>query len=780
LFLVRLRLIRKGHLVEAARLGEYSDFGLESVEASLQILRKKLSLKPKTAKSQKTPAAATEDDQEAQSDTETAGQVREATLAALEALSDKEKQQRLALHGRVAKLLEQDTTGGVTGNAETTATRKLIQEIMAAVVPTRCPHCEARNPRVRKEGAIKLFQMPLSKKDQRANKNSQPRVDLRFESSTIGAFSEFDDDDDDEDAEGEEEDKLPETQTEQKPDDESAERKQKYLNPLEVEEHMRRLWTEAGSLLEPLFGSYRIFFMSSLLVSPNRFRPESSGGRQAGDDRDYLHAHSAMIVQILKSNVGLKKAIAAKEHLLPDEDPVARHDSASERSKAQSTELSRLPVTSKDVIRHWIDLQEAINCYLDSSLASKAENRERPGLRQLLERKEGVFRMKMMGKRVNYAGRSVISPDPYISTDQIGVPEFIARTLTFPEAVHNIDKLKQCVINGAHKHPGANFVEYSNGEKKALENMTHEERKAEAALLNSGGKTVYRHLETGDPLLVNRQPTLHKPSIMAHVARVLPKEQTIRMHYANCKSYNADFDGDEMNIHLPQNYSAVAEAYEIAATHKQYIVPTSGAPIRGLIQDFVVSSVFLSSKETFLDKEQYSQLVYSALNEFLDSRVIRKVHLEVPAVLKSTQGPVWTGKQVISTLLKNLSFDERDFADQYRKGALKPGLNLTSASQLDGSNWGPIGAMEGQVVIRNNELLQGVLDKKQIGDSKFGLIHSFYELYGSKRAGQLLTALGRLLTAHLQYHGFTCGLDDTLVSTCLKFVNNWNVFQIYQ
>jgi len=160
--------------------------------------------------------------------------------------------------------------------------------------------------------------------------------------------------------------------------------------------------------------------------------------------------------------------------------------------------------------------------------------------------------------------------------------------------------------------------------------------------------------------------------------------------------------------------------------------------------------------------------------------VIRKVHLEVPAVLKSTQGPVWTGKQVISTLLKNLSFDERDFADQYRKGALKPGLNLTSASQLDGSNWGPIGAMEGQVVIRNNELLQGVLDKKQIGDSKFGLIHSFYELYGSKRAGQLLTALGRLLTAHLQYHGFTCGLDDTLVSTCLKFVNNWNVFQIYQ
>ena len=228
--------------------------------------------------------------------------------------------------------------------------------------------------------------------------------------------------------------------------------------------------------------------------------------------------------------------------------------------------------------------------------------------------------MKMIGKRVNFAGRSVISPDPYISTDQIGVPEFIARTITFPEPARNIEKLKKCVINGAFKHPGANFIEYPNGERKALENMTLEERKAEAALLGSGGKIVYRHMQTGDPLLVNRQPTLHKPSIMAHIARVLPKEQTIRMHYSNWKSYNADFDGDEMNIHFPQNYMAIAEAYEIAATHRQYIVPISGAPIRGLIQDFIISSVFLTSKDTFLSKEQYNQLIYASLYEFLNNK----------------------------------------------------------------------------------------------------------------------------------------------------------------
>lgn len=372
--------------------------------------------------------------------------------------------------------------------------------------------------------------------------------------------------------------------------------------------------------------------------------------------------------------------------------------------------------------------------------------------------------MKMMGKRVNFAGRSVISPDPYISTDQIGVPEFIARTLTFPESVRNIDKLQQCVINGALKHPGANFIEYPNGEKKALEHMTIEERKAEAALLGSGGKTVYRHLESGDPLLVNRQPTLHKPSIMAHIARVLPKEQTIRMHYSNCKSYNADFDGDEMNIHLPQNYTAVAEAYELAATHRQYIVPTSGAPIRGLIQDFIVSSVYLTSKDTFLNKADYNQLIYASLNEFVNDGTIKKIHLEVPAYLKSRQGPVWTGKQVISTILKNLSFDPRDFKDQYKQNSMKLGMNLTSKAKLESSNWGYLGSEEDKVIIRNNELLQGVIDKNQLGDSKFGMIHSFYELYGSKNAGRLLTALGRLLVTHLQFHGFTCGLDDSLVS----------------
>jgi DNA-directed RNA polymerase I subunit RPA1 len=148
--------------------------------------------------------------------------------------------------------------------------------------------------------------------------------------------------------------------------------------------------------------------------------------------------------------------------------------------------------------------------------------------------------------------------------------------------------------------------------------MTADEREGIANQLQVGRKIVHRHLSTGDVLLVNRQPTLHKPSIMAHIARILPKEQTIRMHYANCSTYNADFDGDEMNIHFPQSYQAASEAYKLMATHKQYVVPTSGKPIRGLIQDSVVSGVFMSSKDTFLTKEQYMQLVYIGVRELVE------------------------------------------------------------------------------------------------------------------------------------------------------------------
>lgn len=367
----------------------------------------------------------------------------------------------------------------------------------------------------------------------------------------------------------------------------------------------------------------------------------------------------------------------------------------------------------------------------------------------------------MMGKRVNFAGRSVISPDPNISTNEVGIPLLIAGKLTFPEPVtsFNVEHLKKLVINGPFKYPGANFIENENGHKIALDQTKESYRSVLAEQLTQGKKTVYRHLRTGDILLVNRQPTLHKPSIMSHKARVLPGEKTIRLHYSNCNSYNADFDGDEMNIHLLQNHIARQEAYTISNTDNQYIVPTSGKPIRGLIQDSIVSAVYLTMKDTFFTKEEYFQLIYSALDAPLNNGTIRKIEVQTPAIIHPKQ--LWTGKQVITTILKSLVTSRQ--VDNITCNT-SVGVNMEHITKLNAKVWGAGNGLEGAVVVRDNELLTGVLDKNHIGNSENGIVHSFYEIYGSTMAGELLSTFGRLFIHYLQYfHGFTCGVDDVLL-----------------
>ncbi|CAI9265126.1 unnamed protein product [Lactuca saligna] len=189
------------------------------------------------------------------------------------------------------------------------------------------------------------------------------------------------------------------------------------------------------------------------------------------------------------------------------------------------------------------------------------------GICQLLEKKEGIFRQKMMGKRVNYACRSVISPNPYLAVNEIGVPPYF-----FPKRVTpwNVVKLRDSIINDSDIHPGA--THYADKVQQVSTARLPQSKKMRISISRKlpssrgttiqsksstdyefEGKIIYRHLQDGDIVFVNRQPTLHKPGIMAHVVRVLKGEKTLRMHYANCSSYNVDFDGDEMNVHLPQD-----------------------------------------------------------------------------------------------------------------------------------------------------------------------------------------------------------------------------------
>ena len=184
------------------------------------------------------------------------------------------------------------------------------------------------------------------------------------------------------------------------------------------------------------------------------------------------------------------------------------------------------------------------------------------------------------------------------------------------------------------------------------------------------------------------QPTLHKPGIMSHRVRVLhsPTQQTIRMHYANCNTYNADFDGDEMNCHFPQSYLGQSECQNIASNDLQYIVPTDGSPLRGLIQDHVDGGVKLCGKDSFLEKEQYYQLVYSSIATLPGLEVIpyhEKISFLPPAIVKPRK--LWTGKQVISTLLLLLRRETARGGEQI----LLPGISVerkTKVSRAEGGH----------------------------------------------------------------------------------------------
>jgi DNA-directed RNA polymerase I subunit RPA1 len=303
---------------------------------------------------------------------------------------------------------------------------------------------------------------------------------------------------------------------------------------------------------------------------------------------------------------------------------------------------------------------------------------------------------------------------------------------------------------------GANAIEMADGKVIKLEKLSAMERAGRAKLLlQTPGIKVYRHLVTGDALLVNRQPTLHKPGIMAHKARVLEhmKEQTLRMNYANCNTYNADFDGDEMNCHFLQSELARAEAYFIANTDNQYIIPTSGNPLRGLIQDHVASAVKLTCKDTFLTKENFQQLVFIALSGLSGTEIVLPeddIALPLPTIWVPER--LWTGKQVITTLLTHLC-----------RPPLPP-LSLDAKARTPATAYGSE-HLEHEVIIRKGELLTGVLDKNAIGNSSLGLVHAVYELYGAELAGKILNSFGRLCTYFLQDSGHSCGIQDLILLT---------------
>ncbi|MBW2994972.1 DNA-directed RNA polymerase subunit A' [Candidatus Woesearchaeota archaeon] len=374
----------------------------------------------------------------------------------------------------------------------------------------------------------------------------------------------------------------------------------------------------------------------------------------------------------------------------------------------------------------WDLLQYHVTTFFNNDVVQLPPARHRSGepLKTISERvksKEGRIRYNLAGKRTNFSARTVISPDCRLKVNEVGVPSIIACKLTIPERVQpwNIDYLKELVKLGPDKYPGATYVIRPDGKKKRITDETKEELLEEI----QPGYVVERHLIDGDVAIFNRQPSLHRMSMMCHRIRVLPGS-TFRLNVAVCKPYNADFDGDEMNLHIPQTEEARTEAETLMEVQTQLISPAYGLAIMGLTQDAITGNYLLTKKGTVMSREEAVELLFtSGSDTFPDPR-----KKEV------------TGKEVFSCLLPD-DLNYIGHAKSYKPGQ-KPGE-------------------DDYVLIENGELVSGVMDTASLGSGGGLLLRTQHKEYGADKAMEIMSRMLLLGINVLFRRGFTTGLPDT-------------------
>lgn len=363
------------------------------------------------------------------------------------------------------------------------------------------------------------------------------------------------------------------------------------------------------------------------------------------------------------------------------------------------------------------------------------------GLVQRLKGKQGRFRGNLSGKRVDFSSRTVISPDPNLQIDQVGVPEHVAKILTFPEVVNkaNIFLMKELVRNGPDIHPGASHVQDRDDPSKRYY-LRYGNRNKIASDIKFGD-IVDRHLINDDVVLFNRQPSLHKLSIMAHRAKIL-KSRTFRFNECVCSPYNADFDGDEMNLHLPQTLEAKAEALVLMCNKSNLVTPRNGELLIAATQDFITGAYLLTQKDNFFNKAEANMLL-SCLLAGNDSCM--HIDLPPPAIQKPMK--LWTAKQVFSIILKP-------------NKKCKILCNLKTKGKAYTSNE-EMCVNDSFVLVRNSELLAGSLDKGTLGSgSKDNILYVLLRDWGEDAAAQVMWRVSRITSWYLMNRGFSIGLGD--------------------
>ena len=398
------------------------------------------------------------------------------------------------------------------------------------------------------------------------------------------------------------------------------------------------------------------------------------------------------------------------------------------------------------IVQDLVDLlQYHVTTFFDNEVSGIPQSHHRSGrplktISQRLKGKEGRFRGSLSGKRVDFSARTVIAPDPSLDISEVGVPVQVAKRLSIPEKYSklNAEFLKKLVLNGSDVHPGANYVIRPDGVKIRLDYVEDKEALVESL---EDGFVIERHLIDGDIVIFNRQPSLHRMSVMGHSIRVLPY-RTFRLHPAVCPPYNADFDGDEMNLHVPQSAEARAEALTLMMVHNQIVSPRYGGPIIGGTRDYISAGYLLTHEDTFLD-----------IDEFSDLALTGGYVGPLPKPVKSNP-PTFTGKQLFSLFLPD------DFNYQLS------------------SKWGRAKNQSNDVLIKDGQLITGLIDRAAIGSEEpDSILHRISKDYGSEEARTFLNSVLTVLRTYISNRGFSLSykeltLDKSAEKKVLKNIND--------
>ena len=444
------------------------------------------------------------------------------------------------------------------------------------------------------------------------------------------------------------------------------------------------LWSKPSSMI-----------CQALPVPPPAVRPSVKHDAQQRSEDDISH----IIVCIIKANKALQE-------------------------KIQQNAASKIIDDWHTVLQYYIATMIDNNIPGVAAVAQRS-GRELKAIKQRLNGKGGRVRGNLMGKRVDQSARSVITPDAKLGIRQLGVPKKIAMNITSPTVVNSRNKsyLTKLVLNGPDVWPGANILEKKNGDSVSLKYVDRNSLNLE------NGDIVHRHLFDGDPVLFNRQPTLHRMSMMCHIVKVMREGSTFRMNVADTKPYNADFDGDEMNLHSPQDIEAAAELRNLAAVDRQIISPAKHQSIIGIFQDSCLGSYRLTRENINFD-------IRKAMNLLMGIKTVDINKLKDKETLDSFE--------LLSHILPPLSC-------KFANGGYKAGVdnNKTTNNIIE---------------IRNGKMIRGQFDKKSLGTTSKGLIQTIFNDFGYKASADFIDDLQDIVTEYMKLSSYSVGISDLIAN----------------